>query len=86
MTANPMAMIMLATFAQQAKSCGRERIGIALLIERVRWFHEVEAPGRRFKIPNAHRAYIARALMDIHPELVGMFATSELTSSRAEPS
>lgn len=46
-----------------------ESFGAKFLAERVRWETEGEYPG--FKINNDHVAYIARKLVEDHPELLG---------------
>lgn len=84
MRANPFAMQRFEAYAQAALDSGRVRIGIALLVERVRWYFDIENPGRIFKIPNAHRAYIARELMRRNPKLEGVFVCAELRSRRVE--
>lgn len=84
MRANPFAMQRFESYAQAALDSGRKRIGIALLVERVRWYFDIENPGRKFKIPNAHRAYIARELMRRNPGLAGVFQCAELRSRRVE--
>jgi hypothetical protein len=72
---NPRAMKMLEDYAMHAWASGA-RIGIALLVERVRWVHVVERRDEEgYKINNNHRAYIARELMRRRPVLVNTFET-----------
>ncbi len=70
---NPGVMKSLAHFAQTAKNAGRTKLGISMLIERVRWYGTVEQRDKDYKINNNHRAYIARELMNRHHELVDFF-------------
>jgi hypothetical protein len=63
------AMRLFEQFALQRASEGR-RFGFAALAERVRWDCDIDRDGKSaFKIPNAHRAYIARFLLARHPHL-----------------
>lgn len=71
--ANPNVMHRLEQFALAAKETGRTKLGIGLLIERVRWYESVEKRDALFKINNNHRAYIARHLMKHSPRLDGFF-------------
>lgn len=82
MRTNPFAMARFEAYAAQAVASGRKRIGIALLVERVRWYFDIENPGRVFKIPNAHRAYIARELMRRNQALDGVFTVTTLRSEQ----
>lgn len=76
--ANPALMRRFINFARDAKAQGREHLGIALLVERVRWYGTVEHKEEDFKISNNHRAYIAREIMLRAPDLAGFFITKEL--------
>ncbi len=82
---NPMTMYNLQDFARQAVAAGRKRIGIAFLVERVRWYGIIE---RRdddgYKINNNHRAFIARELERRDPSLVGLF-TKRVAGSERTP-
>lgn len=62
---------LFARFALQMLERGRRRFGISLLTERVRWeVLTTWAPDERgLKINNNHRPYIARQLIEDHPEL-----------------
>ena len=72
---NPKAMKMLEDYAMHAWASGAQ-IGIALLVERVRWVHVVERRDEEgYKINNNHRAYIARELMRRRPQLRDTFET-----------
>lgn len=74
MDANPKAMAQLLRFALDAKR-GGIRVGIALLVERVRWFGIVEQrDAEGYKINNNFRSHLARRLM-LHAELLDYFET-----------
>ena len=73
MQQNPLAMATFLQFARFAHSKG-VKIGIALLVERVRWHGRVEhGDAEGYKINNNHRAYIARELIRQCPELRDVF-------------
>jgi len=80
MQRNPNVMDRFISFARKAKAQGVKRLGIALLVERVRWYGIVDSPDEDFKISNTHRAYIAREIMERCPDLDGFFKLSELRS------
>lgn len=73
--ANPHIWRLLKKFALQAKrSKCKERIGISLLIERLRWEVLVQTQSKDgFKFNNNHSAFYARRLMRKCPELKGFF-------------
>lgn len=74
MDANPVAMSHLLRFALEAKRSGH-KVGIALLVERVRWYGIVEQrDAMGFKINNSFRSHIARRL-NLHAELLDYFDT-----------
>lgn len=69
MDTHPHAMALFERFALDAAKRGR-KFGIALLTERIRWEYRIERnEGDTYKIANAHRAYIARELINRHPFL-----------------
>jgi len=66
---HPLAMDLYRRLALNALARGH-RIGIALLTERIRWEFIVDRISNEvFKIPNNHRAYIARQLIHDIPGL-----------------
>lgn len=74
---NPAVMKCLEDYAMHAWSAGAH-VGIALLVERVRWLGVVERrDAEGYKINNSHRAEIARELMRRRTELAGFFETRE---------
>jgi hypothetical protein len=79
---NPQVYAKLREFALEAVRAGRTHLGIAMLYERARWYTQVEArDGTEWKLNNTHRAYYARLLMFLEPELRGVF---ELRTSKAD--
>jgi hypothetical protein len=55
------------------RQTGHEKVGIALLWERLRWVLTVDVQGGDPKLCNTHRAYYARLLMAREPDLRGVF-------------
>ncbi len=72
---NPEVFRLLRRFALEAKRSGRKRLGIAALVERVRWHTDIETQGSSLKLDNSFRAHYSRVLMEQEPELVGFFST-----------
>ena len=68
-------------FAFEAYDAGMRRIGIAFLIERIRWEEEVVRRTDGYKINNNHKPFYSRRLMRKHPELNGLFVTRKRTST-----
>lgn len=71
---NPHIWQLLKRFAFEAKNAGVTKIGISLLIERIRWEVQVVVKSKDgYKINNNHRAFYARRLMRKFPELASLF-------------
>jgi hypothetical protein len=72
----------LVTLARTARRQGRERIGIKMLFEVVRWHRflagVMDAEG--FKLNNNFHSRYARLIMSQEPDLVGIFETRGLRS------
>jgi len=78
MQANPMTMRAFEDYAMHAWAAGA-RVGIALLVERVRWLGVVERrDAAGFKINNNHRPYIARELILRRPMLADIIEVREV--------
>lgn len=67
-------------YVDAQRSRGREpKIGIALLVERLRWEYNIRTVSDDgFKISNDFRSRYARLMMDREPRLAGLFAIKEL--------
>ncbi len=78
--ANPHAYTLLEDMAHRVWQTGRRRIGIATLVESLRWQYWIatEDISCDFKIDNSYRAYYARLLLERHPEWAGLFALREV--------
>jgi hypothetical protein len=76
--ANPTAMYQLVILASEAYTASR-KIGIGMLVERLRWYGRVESKDSEgYKINNNHRAYIVRELIRRHPQLLHTFDLREV--------
>lgn len=83
--ANPHIYRNLRTLALAMKKSGHDKVGIKLLIEKLRWeyaIHTKHAEGE-YAINNDFTSRYARLLMQ-DPKLVGMFQTRELRDEREE--
>ncbi len=79
--ANPAVYDELVKLARQAKAKGREKIGIGMLWEVLRWHFWLETKGdEEFKLNNNHRSRYARLIMGLEADLAGVFQTRELRS------
>lgn len=73
---NPHVWKLLVRFAFEALESNVRRIGISLLIERLRWEVQVVTQSSDgYKINNNHRAFYARRLARHYPELANLFET-----------
>ena len=71
----------LVRLANRAKAAGRERIGIGMLYEVLRWETMVgDLSGTTYKLNNNHRSRYARMIADREPGLADIFETRELKS------
>lgn len=77
-TANPWVYDALRTLALDMRRAGRERCGIKMLCEVVRWQYARATVGDEFRLNNNYTPHYARLLMDREPELAGMFDTREI--------
>lgn len=76
----------LAALARAVLRQGHDRISIAMLWETLRFRYmqgsRLDETGPR--LPNAHRAYYARWLMETHPDLDGVFSTRPTRTEQPE--
>jgi hypothetical protein len=79
---NPIVYRTLVRLARQARARRRDKIGIAMLWERMRWelTVEVDTPdlGDSFKLNNNYRSRYARLIMAQEKDLEGFFDTRRL--------
>lgn len=72
---NPQVWDVLVHEARRWRAEGREKLGVALLVGRVRWVLSIRtnSTGDGFKINDHYAAYYARLLMLRCPDLRGLF-------------
>jgi len=77
---NPHLYVRLARMAKDLVRAGRKRIGMAMLIEVVRWDYltTTDHGEHDFKINNNYQGRYARLLMENEPELAGLFELRKL--------
>jgi hypothetical protein len=77
---NPHVYALLEEYAQEVWDLGYRRIGINLLIERVRWFGMVTTTDKDYKVNQNYASRYARLIRDNHPEWAGLFELRSLRS------
>ena len=77
--ANPSVYTELVAMADELQQAGRERIGIGMLWEVLRW-QRFRTSGGEFKLNNSYRSWYARIIMENEPRLDGIFQLREMTS------
>lgn len=79
---NPGVYARLVSLTRKAKARGRQRIGIQMLFEVIRWETMLRTTdtSSEFKINNDYASRYARMIMRRNPDLDGMFETRRLTS------
>jgi hypothetical protein len=76
---NPHIFAELERMARELAARGRKRIGVKLLVERLRYDHYMTSddPNSQFKLNNSYTSFYARLLIDTHPELRELIETRE---------
>ena len=74
---NPEVYTMLVSLALQAKAAGRNKIGIGMLFEVLRWNYIIRT-SEDFKLNNNYRSRYVRLIAQNEPSLGGMFEMREL--------
>jgi hypothetical protein len=74
---NPQVFDELVLLARLAKSKGRDRIGMKMLWERLRWEIFISTTGDEYKLNNNYHSRYARYIMESVPDLAGIFETRE---------
>lgn len=71
---NPGIWQLFVRFANEAIAAGHYRLGVSLIIERIRWeVYVATKSDDDFKINNNHRAYYARKWIEAYPEYANFF-------------
>ena len=83
--ANPWVIESLTKMCYNIYNNGRDRYGIAALVEVLRYQHAVaQDPNSEFKVNNNYRAYMAREIMQNNPMLDGFFSTRKSVADLSE--
>jgi len=81
--ANPHVAQCLATLARRMIAKGRDRIGMKMLFEVLRWeyYLHTDDPNSDYKLNNTMTSRYARLLEETHADLRGVFETRQLRAS-----
>ena len=75
---NPEVLERLRRMALKTKAVGRNRYGMKVLYNALRWQRDLETRDNTpYKLNDAYHAWYARKLMEIEPELEGFFELRE---------
>lgn len=77
---NPRVYEELVKLARSAMAKGKQKIGIGMLWEVLRWHFWLQTTDTEFKLNNNHRSRYARLIMKQERDLDGVFETRELHS------
>lgn len=72
---NPHVLVALETLAADYLAAGRERIGIGMLFEVLRYQSGIRTVGDQFRLNNDYRALYVRLVVERHPEWADAFET-----------
>jgi hypothetical protein len=78
--ANPHVYTALVRLAREAKAAGAKKLGMKLLIERLRWEMMIETGGDPWRLNNIYTSRYARLIAVREVDLVGFFEMRELKS------
>lgn len=81
--ANPHVYERLVEMTRELVGKGHTRVGMKMLFEVLRWERMLETSGESFKLPNSFTSLYARMLMDLEPDLDGVFEVASLRSLSA---
>lgn len=77
---NPQVYLWLVRFAREAMRAGRQKVGMSLLYERLRWEVYLSTADHTtdFKLANNYRSRYSRLIMEQEPDLEGFITTRGL--------
>jgi len=78
---NPHVYDELVVLARGLVRAGRERIGIKMLFEVMRWHYALRTVGDDFKLNNNFHSRYARLIDECEPDLKGVFELRELKAA-----
>jgi len=70
---NPEIYQAFEKFTFEAIRSGRTHFSSEMVINRLRWYTQIEARNDQFKINNNYKAFYSRLFEDLHPEHKGFF-------------
>jgi hypothetical protein len=79
---NPRVFELFKKFAREVMQTGRRRFSADAVIQRIRWFVQVDTTGDEFKVNDNYSAYYARLLIRECPEFDGFFELRKTSSDR----
>lgn len=80
--ANPEVYEIYVSLLRKAHKRGKKRIGIGLLTEVMRWEMSLNTSGDEFKLNNNHRAFYARRIRKLEPDLGKLLTVRRQSSKR----
>jgi hypothetical protein len=81
---NPQMFALFERFSLAAIKAGREHFGAQTVIERIRWYTDVESHGDQFKINNDYAAFYSRLFEELHPVHKGFFRKRRSVADKKE--
>ena len=75
---NPHVYELVKKYTFEAIASGLTHFSMASIIERIRWFTEIETSGDKFKINQNYQTYYGRKFMQEFPQHEGFFRTRKL--------
>lgn len=80
-TDNPKVWDLFKRFAYDMRNTGRETYSAEIIINQIRWHHDIESKGgEAFKINNDYKPMYARMLVYKYPEFKDFFKFRKVTS------
>ena len=75
---NPHVYELVKRYTFDVIASGKKHFSMASIIERIRWFTEIETTGDPFKINQNYQTYYGRKFMQEFPQHEGFFRTRKL--------
>lgn len=77
---NPWVLDALIRLTDDMRARGRDKVGIGMLFEVLRWHSYRQTEGDDYKLNNSFRSRYARLIGKVRPDLADMFEVRELKS------
>ena len=75
---NPHVYLALINLVKEVRATGKERVGIEMLMNQLRWNSFITTNGEDYKINQNFASRYARLIIAVHPEWDGMFEFRQL--------